>query len=412
VESRARLSTRRRLLKTGAVALGAAGLAELAGWERLIGGRPAASAPVRRCVSLGANGVINPGSTQDYRSCRAFLRETGTRWVRIWADWPSLQPEASGAPDAGSGAWRVRELDAQLALARSDGVRVILTAYRFPTWANGTAELTGPADASHGSEDRVPRLGDLSSRKDLRFKLPTDVGPGSAWARFVEFLLSRYGRAIAALDLVNEPNAQVWPLHGPSPSADPYARGPLSAHRTVAQMFATAQGIARRLRSPVRLIGPSTSDTSDDSRLAVPFDEFTRALLGELDRSGFEPDRGFAWSHHNYTDVEHDRTQTSVEAVIDLLRGRWSEPALLVPEGGARLTKIASVYGTLDPGELRTLQAELIGRNWNRMTRVRGLAMLGQYLFYSDPTFDCGLCEVDGTRRPAYATWGALPSRA
>jgi hypothetical protein len=36
--------------------------------------------------------------------------------------------------------------------------------------------------------------------------------------------------------------------------------------------------------------------------------------------------------------------------------------------------------------------------------------MLGQYLFYSDPTFDCGLCDTDGTRRPAYRAWAGLPS--
>src|SRR5439155_20639029 len=123
------LSTRRQLLRGGAVALGAAGLA---GGGRLFWPRETSdAATVRRCVSLGANGVINPGSTQDYRSCRHFLLDTGTRWVRIWADWPSLQPEPNRPPDRGSGAWRLRHLDDQIAQARSDGIGVILTAYRF-----------------------------------------------------------------------------------------------------------------------------------------------------------------------------------------------------------------------------------------------------------------------------------------
>src|SRR4051812_22943227 len=139
--------TRRELLRSGGIAVGALGAAQLArlGWFPAEG--RATSAPLRRCVSLGANGVINPGSSQDYRTNRAFLIETGTKWVRLWADWPSLQPEASLAPDQGSGAWRVAELDKQIAQANADGIQVILCSYRFPTWSNGTAGLTSAQEA-------------------------------------------------------------------------------------------------------------------------------------------------------------------------------------------------------------------------------------------------------------------------
>jgi hypothetical protein len=394
------LSTRRQLLRGGAVALGAAGLA---GGARLVWPRSASGSGMRRCVSLGANGVINPGSTQDYRSCRHFLLDTGTRWVRIWADWPSLQPEAGAAPDDGSGAWRLRQLDEQIAQARSDGIGVILAAYRFPTWANGTAQLT---DELYGLEDRVAPLGNIAVRKDLRFKLPADVGLGSDWARWIEFLIERYGESIVALEPVNEPNQQVWPLYAPS--------GQLTIHRVVAQMFQTAQSIQAAHNPAPLLLGPTSSDTTARSRLSVPFHTFTRALLDELDRIGFQPGRRFAWSHHNYSDVEHDQA-TRASHVHDLLRGRWagwpsadaSHPAILIPEGGARLSKIANLYSTAQPEEL---QARLIERNWSRMSGQPGIAMLGQYLFYSDPTFDCGLCDTDGTKRPAYRAWAGLPS--
>jgi hypothetical protein len=394
------LSTRRQLLKGGALALGAAGLA---GGARLVWPRGASATSVRRCVSLGANGVINPGSTQDYRSCRHFLLDTGTKWVRIWADWPSLQPEADRAPDRGSGGWRLRALDDQIAQARSDGIGVIITAYRFPTWANGTEQLT---DELYAPEDRMPPYGNIALRKDLRFKLPADVGLGSEWARWIEFLIERYGESIVALEPVNEPNAQVWPLYSPT--------GELTIHRVVAQMFQTAQTIAAAHQPAPLLLGPTTSDTISRSRLAVPFHTFTRELLDELDRIGFQPGRRFGWAHHNYSDVEHDHGH-GVAKVRDLLHGRWagwpnadaSNPAILIPEGGARLTKIASLYPTANPEEL---QARLIERNWNRMSNQPGVAMLGQYLFYSDPTFDCGLCDTDGTKRPAYRAWAGLPS--
>ena len=42
-----------------------------------------------------------------------------------------------------------------------------------------------------------------------------------------------------------------------------------------------------------------------------------------------------------------------------------------------------------------------------------GIAMLAQYLWYTDPNYDDGLCETfesGGATRPAYATWKALPS--
>src|SRR5919197_2339096 len=149
-------STRRQLLIGGAVAVGAT---TLAGGARLLWPNSAPGSRVRGCVSLGANGVINPGSTQDYRNCRGFLLDTGTKWVRIWADWPSLQPEADRAPDRGTGAWRVRELDERIRQANADRIGVILTAYRFPTWANGTDGLAD--DSLHQLEDRLAPLGDL-----------------------------------------------------------------------------------------------------------------------------------------------------------------------------------------------------------------------------------------------------------
>jgi Cellulase (glycosyl hydrolase family 5) len=369
------LLTRRQVVKGGVLALAAAGAADFAVRRRL----PRTAAPGRvapaRCVTLGANGVINPGSSQDYRSCRAFLRETGTRWVRIWADWPSLQPERDRAPDGGSGAWRLAELGRQIDAANADGLKVILTSYRFPRWANGSSD---------------------------NFKLPADFRTSSAWAGWIEFLLHRYRTAIAGLELVNEPNSQVWPVR--------------SAHREVAQMFQTAQSIASAQGKPPLLIGPGTSDTTRGSRSAVAYDEFTRLLLDELDRIGFEPGPGFAWAHHNYTDVEHDR-DTGAQTTRRLLTGRWAGwphadaayPVILIPEGGARLNKISELYGVSDP---RTLQARLVRRNWERMARHNWTAMLGQYLFYSDPNFDCGLCDVDGTKRPAYAAWAALSHRA
>src|SRR3954447_2236813 len=103
------------------------------------GAAPGAGAVPRRADALGPAGTIYPGSTQDLRvgGNRGFLTETRTRWLRLWADWPTLAP-ARGGYDA----TRLASLDAQIAQAKRDGLDVVLTLYRFPTWANGVDAMT------------------------------------------------------------------------------------------------------------------------------------------------------------------------------------------------------------------------------------------------------------------------------
>jgi hypothetical protein len=391
---------------------------------------------LRRCVSLGASGVISPGGSQDYSRNSAFLAGTGTRWTRLWADWPSLQPEAALAPDKGSGATRLAALDRQIKQANAEGVSVMLTVWRFPRWANGTATLTPSQDAAYQLQDRISQGADPGSRKALEFKLPADLAPASAYGAFLDFLVRRYnsGNAsrpatIAALEVVNEPNLQVWPQQGPSTTTNPYGSGVFTAQLATAQMFVTAQAVNARYGNRVLLLGPATADRTGDSRLASAYSTFTRALVQRLTAIAFKATSTFAWSVHNYTDVEYDqgagsslgRTTNRAADVRRLIAGAWAgwpsssaaNPGIAITEGGARLVKLASVYGLSDPAALRSKQASLLKANWDRMylgSDGAGVGMLSWYLFYTDVNFDDGLCEVDGTKRPAYSTWGTLPS--
>src|SRR5215217_1571756 len=122
---------------------------------------------LRRMVVLGPAGCIYPGSAQDLRSGsnRRFFQETGTRWVRLWADWPSLVPTAD-TPDVA----KVASLDAQIAQARRDGLQVILTLYRFPSWANGTASLT-PEQLAATMPDRRSATDPDTRAKSLLFRI-------------------------------------------------------------------------------------------------------------------------------------------------------------------------------------------------------------------------------------------------
>jgi hypothetical protein len=39
-----------------------------------------------------------------------------------------------------------------------------------------------------------------------------------------------------------------------------------------------------------------------------------------------------------------------------------------------------------------------------------GVGMVCHYLFVTDMNYDSGLCELDGTPRPAYEAWKRLPA--
>jgi hypothetical protein len=361
---------------------------------------------VWRAVALGPGGV---GDTQLYSTNRRFLDETSTSWVRFWADWPVLQPERELTPDRGSGAAALGRLDTGIEQARRDGRRVILTAWRFPRWANDTDWISPVRDISFEIQDRVPLGGDPRSRKDLTFRLPADLSPGSDWGGWIDFLLTRYGDRIDALELMNEPNLQLWPQRGVADA--------------VASMFVTAQAVASTHLAAPLLVGPATADPVGDSLLRTGYDTFTRELLDRLDARGFTAGARFAWSHHSYADLEGDlagdanRGAGARAQLVERWRG-WpagdaSNPGILVTETGARLDRIARLHGLTGPAAARQKQAELVDRYWQRMQfgpEGAGVGMICQYLFVTDENYDAGLCDLDGKPRPAYDIWARLPS--
>src|SRR4051795_4319866 len=85
---------------------------------------------LRKLIDIGPGGVIYPGSAQDYRaySNRTYLAETQTGWMRMWADWPSLQPDGRYKIDdpANPGYPKLLALDEQIRQACADGLRVML----------------------------------------------------------------------------------------------------------------------------------------------------------------------------------------------------------------------------------------------------------------------------------------------
>jgi len=364
--------TRRQLLaRAGAAAT--AGVAGSGLFARMLDAPVAHAAGMARCVALGPAGCIAPGCPQDLRAGDnlALLAQSGTRWVRLWADWPTLMPAPGAFADD-----RVAALDDQIAHARAAGLSTILTLYRFPPWVNGVTQSFLP---------------------------PADLSVRGAWGQFVAWAIARYGGAIDVLELCNEPNLQ-WTARRVAPE-------------TVAAMFATAQRVAEDLGSRVVLAGPGVSDVRG-------YDDFTERLLDELDRRGFVAGPRFAWTHHNYSDVAYATTRAA--AVRQRLVGRWAgwpngdagEPQLLITEGGVTLRTIARRFGIADPAAQRVKQADLLRAAWEQLAGTPdgdGVALVAQYLFHTDPRYDSGLCETaesGGARRPAFEAWRSLPAVA
>ena len=416
---------RRAALTAGALALGRAGVAPAA---------PAPTAPPRRCLSMGPAGIALPGSPQDLRAAGSLdaALDTGSTWVKLWAPWPSIQPlppaflpfDSLAAP-GNPGTASLRALDAQVAAARSAGLGVIVCSYQFPGWANGTAGLVpgSPEEIAFSAPDRMSRSNHLAwsrglrpdpPRKALAFRVPDDRSPDSDFGRWIGFLLDRYGHHGDAfmLEVLNEPGLQMWPQQAPGP--EPFAPGAPTMPQATAELMDAARLVSERRGPPCFLGGPATDDgprgtfDAPDDRLHTGWQTMTR---GVLDAIADRVHARFAWTHHTYADATEDREPpTRAGVVASLVAARWrGAPGLWLTEGGVRLDLACEGRLACDA---RLRQAELLRRHAARMTSEPGIAMVTQYLDVTDPAYDSGIRERDGTQRPAYAAWRSLPSRA
>jgi hypothetical protein len=405
---------------------------------------------LRKLIDIGPNGVIVPGSAQDYRyhDNPRLVSDARTGWIRLWAPWQHLQPDQRYAIDdpRSPGYFRLQSLDAQIRQACTNGLRVMLVPYCFPTWANGLdavrAAWNTDAEISYRYWDRMAgkewRAYEAAGRnpaaynpkrKALEYGLPNDAyGPSSHWARFFEFLYRRYhygqrssGRYVHAFDLVNEPNGQLWPMWSPPPADNPFSKlsSTLTITGQIARLLATAQGISARYGHSTTMLAPSLSDSDNaNSRMNINYATFVPGLLDAMAAIGYRPHANQGWSHHNYADTQERLAGARLQEVRGLLRGRWTgmvsgqAPTVWVTEGGAQVRRMTALYPTEDPlqAQAKCLR-DAIAQHSTDTGAGEGVAMLCQYLLYADPNFDCGLLDPwpSTTRRPAFAAWAAYP---
>jgi Cellulase (glycosyl hydrolase family 5) len=401
----------------------AAALAGTVGWPA----RAEAAVGLRKCVAMDS--LNHGGDTEDLRVNGNLekLLALGTHWVRIWIRWDKAQlfppvfvpmPELDGplndlAPcGPGCGFRYIQAIDEQIALARAAGLNVILTTWFFPRWANGTADK--PADWAR--EDRGSPADPVERLKPLEWRIPVgQLGETGYYGMWLAWLIDRYrgyGRNFV-LEIMNEPNGQLWPQQAPSPSADPYAAGEVTVGAHVAEMIATARAVSADHGHPIGLAGPALSDRArPNDRLFTTLETAAPQTLDALPRLGFAPTPTFAWTHHNYFDIERNiSSPTRAELVRELLHGRWSgrggpaDPRVWLTEGGARL-------GSGEVSDLAA-QALLVAASWERMTAAPGIELFSNYLMYADPVANSGLCESiasGGAPRPLWEVFQRFPA--
>ena len=197
-------------------------------------------------------------------------------------------------------------MDEQIALARAAGLNVILTSWHFPRWANGTAGVA----ADWARADRGGQTTPVERLKPLEWRVPIgQLGSRGYYGEWLGWLMDRYagyGRGLT-LEIMNEPNGHLWPQHGPSNSADPYGPGPNVMAGYVTEMMATAQALSAQRGHRIGLAGPALSDrVRADDRLFTSVRSLVPPILAGLERLGLPATPSFAWSHHNYWDIERE----------------------------------------------------------------------------------------------------------
>jgi hypothetical protein len=410
---------------------------------------------LRKIIDIGPNALFYEGSKYDYRQLRLQpwwpeLKAT-TSTIRMWADFPTLQPSASFRlfDTQSPGYASVRSLDEQIKAANADGFEVMLMPYRYPRWANETANIVpgSDADLNFTPWDRVDKTtwnawntdkANATKRKTLVDKIkkleyrlpPAGHGTDTAWGLFLSDLWARYVRdqalngRVTYIEIVNEPNLQLWPQRTASGTTDKWAWNGTGLFVTcdVAEMMQTAKALAGFYGPAATpfLVAPSTADTDVGTNgrsktLAINtvyssadssqgFSQFVPDLIGRLNDQNFVADGKWIWSTHNYNDVELE--QLRIAFLPQYLNGKWqgmrsdNTCSVFVTEGGARL----AVVGTL------ATQATRIQHAWTALQQQPGVGMMAQYLVYTDPNYDTGLREAaDGAARPAWGVWNSLP---
>jgi len=384
---------------------------------------------LRPAIAMGQwapknGGYSGPHGYARYRN-QEFFAGSRTPWARFWVSWSRLQPFGPGDPATTIAPYPdwpgvtpqmyVAALDDVVVRARQDGRRVILTLRDCPNWANPQTRAMGNPDPARRFDPWAP---------------PDNVGHDSDWAILVYWLAVRYNvnngvanRWADVLEVCNEPNLEWWPQSA-------------GLHVRAAQMMETARYITRVATGDWPLIaGPALSDVTDTDSLSTSYGTFLGRMFTSMRNLNFFGDSQVIWTHHSYGDSTHalKGNQNRAADVRRRLRdelgwrgwpsGSTTDVQLFLTEGGANLNH-SKVRTTSKQDTLVSNHWRLIQNDAN--PEAAGIAMITNYLTWSERGFDTGLCNVllededpatpypavpsTGGQRPVYFSWPWLPT--
>jgi hypothetical protein len=172
------------------------------------------------------------------------IDNAGLGWIRMDVGWASYEPIRNAAPPN----WYLEEIGSVMNLAKSKGLKVLVTLWYTPRWA-----VAGSC-ADGGDEGRT---------EDLCRNNPPD-NP-SEFGDFAGALAARFKGQIDAYEIWNEPDLQgFWAPTGPKTSRNYFA-----GTRTHAELLEAAYGRIKS-RDPTAVVlngGPSVNDSTWISEL-------------------------------------------------------------------------------------------------------------------------------------------------
>jgi len=377
------------------------------------------SGTLQKGVSLGPSGVTVPTSVYSYLAPNVanHYAVTSTPWIKFWAPLPEIFP-ASGVVNMTP----VAALANQIAAARANGLKVILTCWQFPVWINGYTETTTDQPGQAG--------------KGARYRLPDDISTGSAFAGMTSYLLSWFSAGssrssspnpnaiVDVLEIVNEPNSMLWP------QVD--ASGNRWAGCHVGQMMQLALTINSWYGNQTIIGGPGITDARvsggvSASGAVTDAVTFATDFVSTFTNAGVTPGPKALFTMHNYGDIAPPGGSTTLwvpKVREQALRGVWAgypsanvhDPRIWITESGITYNRLAELgYTGISASFEQSFLIEngLIamandGTGTGLTNSGAGVDVYVHYLFETDPGFDSGLMEVTGAARIAYSEWVLL----
>jgi len=233
----------------------------------------AAAAPPAPALEKGLSDVRLERTT-DAAKQAVLIKEIGprlkTRWVRLLVDWAALESVRGTYSPA-----KVAQLDSLVDGLHAAGVKVILTTYRMPTWAQNSYWWKHPPQ-SYGKGPQAfyaIRSGALDDYADLG-----------------QFLAMHFAGRVQALECWNEPN--LWSYIYPQRTAGDANYG---ARTYLGMLRAFNKGIDRAHTS-VKVVAGATAPLGTNDRYRTSPQKFARYLKTHRAASSFD-----VYSHHPYT---------------------------------------------------------------------------------------------------------------